>query len=153
MIERSPAALSSVDRRMLLVAVAANFIWINVSEFFRYLLFVLPMMRQSFPQIPGITDMDAATFLIWGVWDAILIVAVTASSWLALARFGATFRNAVAVGTANWLAIFVTLWLGLYNMTLATGAVLAIALPLAWIEMVVAALIMRWSMHRGHDES
>ena len=34
-------------------------------------------------------------------------------------------------------------------MSLAPWQVLAVALPLAWVEMAVAALIVRWAMLRG----
>ena len=45
--------------------------------------------------------------------------------------------------------MFVFLWLGLFNMNLAPWQVLLVALPLAWVEMAVAALIVRWAMLRG----
>ncbi len=46
------------------------------------------------------------------------------------------------------MAVFVILWLGLYNMNLAPSNVLAVALPLAWLEMVVAAVLVWWFMAR-----
>jgi hypothetical protein len=35
------------------------------------------------------------------------------------------------------------LWLGLFNMNLATPSIVAAMLPWAWVEMIVAALIVR----------
>jgi hypothetical protein len=124
-------------------ALGVNFVWINLSEVFRYFVFILPMMRAA---IPGSAPMDVVVFLIWGVWDTILVLAATGACWLMLARFGPTLRTALLAGTAVWAAIFVILWLGLWNMNLATLPILAVALPLAWIEMVVAALVTRWAM-------
>jgi hypothetical protein len=80
----------------------------------------------------------------WGVWDTILVFAITGFSWLYLERFGNGIRNAAIAGTLVWLSVFVTLWLGLLNMNLATTGILAAMLPWAWGEMAVAALIVDW---------
>jgi len=94
--------------------------------------------------------MNVPVFLIWGVWDTIVVVTATLVPWMAMKVFGASPIRAVTYGTGVWLAVFVVLWLGLYNMNLAPPSVLAAALPLAWLEMVVAALITWWFTHSPH---
>jgi hypothetical protein len=128
--------------RALVLALLANIVWVNASEIFRYFVFVMPMMRDTFAMVPGIAPMNLPVFLVWGIWDTILIIAITGFSWLWLERFGSSARQAVWAGTLVWAAVFVMLWLGLYNMRLATPAILVVALPLAWLEMVVAAMIV-----------
>ncbi|WP_299043265.1 hypothetical protein [uncultured Tateyamaria sp.] len=130
-------------------ALAANFIWINISEVFRYFVFVMPMMRDAFPEVPDIAPMNLPVFLIWGLWDTILVLAATFIPWLALRQFGGTTRTALIAGTGVWVTIFGILWLGLFNMYLATIGILLAALPLAWLEMVVAALIVWWFCFRS----
>ena len=125
-------------------ALIVNFLWINASEVFRYFVFVMPMMRDAFPMLPDIAPMNLSVFLIWGVWDTILVITATLLPWLAMTSFGASAGRAVLYGTGVWMSVFVILWLGLYNMNLATPRVLAVALPLAWLEMVVASLIVWW---------
>lgn len=125
-------------------ALLANLVWINASEVFRYFAFVMPMMRESFPGVPDIAPMTLPVFLIWGVWDTILVVTATLLPWMAMRLFGASAIRTVLYGSGVWLAVFGILWLGLYNMNLATPRVLAVALPLAWAEMVIAALIVWW---------
>ncbi len=142
------AALKPVIVPVLL----ANLIWINASEVFRYFAFVMPMMRQALPQVPNVAPMSLPIFLIWGVWDTILLLAVSSLAWLFLTRYDATIRNALISGTALWCTIFVIFWLGTFNMNLATPRILAVALPLAWIEMVVAALIVRWGILRNRAD-
>ena len=134
------------QRRAFWTALLANAIWINASEIFRYFVFVMPMMREAFPQIDDVAPMNFGVFMIWGAWDTLLLFAATGVTWLMLVQFGSGIRNAVLAGTAVWAGIFGILWLGLFNMNLATGAVLAVALPLAWLEMVVAALLVRWRL-------
>jgi hypothetical protein len=135
-------------KKVFVSVLLANLIWINASEVFRYFTFVMPMMRQALPQVPDVAPMSVPIFLIWGVWDTILLLGVSGFAWLFLSRYGATIRNALIIGTALWCTIFVIVWLGVLNMNLATPKILAVALPLAWIEMAVAALIVRWGMLR-----
>ncbi len=130
------------------LALGLNFLWINVSEVFRYFAFVMPMMRDAFPNIEDVAPMNLSVFLIWGIWDTILVCAATFIPWVCLERFGPTVRNAVWAGTGMWATVFVILWLGLWNMNLTPLSVLGVALPLAWLEMVVAALIALWVMGR-----
>ena len=142
--QRSDDALKSFG-----VALFANMIWINLSEVFRYFVFVMPMMREAFPMIPDVAPMSVPVFLIWGVWDTILVLAVCGIAWLAFDRFGTSSNVALLSGTGIWATIFVILWLGLFNMNLATPPILLAALPLAWVEMIVAVYIVRWAKVRS----
>lgn len=143
---QSTYLLGTFPSRVFWLTVLVNAVWINASEVFRYFVFVMPMMREAFPQIEGIAPMNLPVFAIWGAWDAILVLAVTGFVFLFLDRFGNGLLQALVAGSLIWTAIFVILWLGLFNMNIATGAILAIALPLSWLEMVVAALIVNWGM-------
>ncbi|WP_269581246.1 hypothetical protein [Roseibium sp. Sym1] len=138
-------AMPGLSLQALGPALGYNFLWINASEVFRYFAFVMPMMREALPTLPDVAPMTLPVFLIWGLWDTVLILAATFLSWLMLERFGNTIGVAIAAGTLIWATVFVILWLGLYNMNLATVPVVLTALPLAWIEMVIAALIVRWT--------
>ena len=126
------------------MALFVNFIWINASEVFRYFAFVMPMMREAFPMVPDVAPMNLPVFMIWGAWDTILVLTATLLPWMAMKVFGTSALRAVSYGTGVWMSVFVILWLGLYNMNMATAGVLAIALAMAWAEMVIAALIVWW---------
>jgi hypothetical protein len=133
------------------IALVVNFIWINISEVFRYFAFIIPMMRDAFSFVPDVAPMNLPVFLIWGVWDTILVLTATIVPWAAMNIMGASMRNAILSGTGVWLAVFVILWLGLFNMNLATVEVLAIALPLAWLEMVIASLVVWFCVFRSSE--
>ena len=145
---RAISASTPFVSRGVIITLLVNGVWINASEIFRYFLFVMPMMRETFPQISDVAPMTLPVFLIWGIWDTVLLFAVTGFVWLYLERFGASFSNAVLAGTLVWLSIFGIFWLGLYNMNLATLSILSIALPLSWLELAIAALIVNWGMQR-----
>jgi hypothetical protein len=136
-------------RRAVGTALVANLLWINLSEVFRYFIFIMPMMRDNLVGVRDAAPMNLPVFLIWGIWDTILVLAATGFAWLILERFGTSLRVTIGAGTTIWAAIFLILWLGLWNMNLASLPIIAVALPLAWIEMVVAAGIVRWAMLRG----
>lgn len=144
-----PANQNTSSTQPLWLAFGLNMLWINASEVFRYFAFVMPMMRDAFPMIPDVAPMNLPVFMIWAVWDTVLVASVTVIAWLALDKFGTAFQASLTVATGIWATIFVILWLGLFNMNLATPPVLILALVLAWIEMFVAVLIVRWCMHRS----
>lgn len=135
-------------RQAFISALLFNAVWINASEVFRYFAFIMGMMREALPELPGAAPMNITIFALWGIWDTLLVIAATLFSYLWFERFGYGVKQAVQAGFAIWAAIFVILWLGLHNMALATPAIMAVALPLALLEMIVAALITRWRLSR-----
>lgn len=132
--------------RAFAITILLNMLWINASEVFRYFAFVMPMMRDTLSEVENVAPMDWTIFLIWGVWDTILVVTLTLFIWLFLERFGYGYRSSIVAAIMFWLAVFVILWLGLFNMNLTSPKILMIALPLALLEVVVAALIINWQM-------
>lgn len=118
------------------------FVWLNASEVFRYFAIVMPMMRDAMATVPGVAPMNVTVFLIWGLWDTLLFVVVGVIAWLYHEKCGGGLRNTIIAGTLLWLAIFCIFWLAAYNMNLTVARVPMIALPLAWIEMVVTVAIL-----------
>lgn len=116
-------------------------IWINLSEVFRYFVIVMPRTREHLSMVPGVAPMNWGVFAIWGVWDTLLTALVVFMYWLVAQRFGNNSKSAMLAGTTSWLFFFVLFWVGLVNMGLTSVSLAAIALPLAWLEMVVASWI------------
>ncbi|SDR10678.1 hypothetical protein [Pseudovibrio sp. Tun.PSC04-5.I4] len=143
-----PAHFGRNGINAFILAVGLNLVWINLSEVFRYFAFVMPMMRDSFSVVSDVAPMNISVFLIWGIWDTILVLSVCGIAWMALEKFGTTQKSIIATATGIWATIFVILWLGLFNMNLATLSILYVALPLAWLEMYVAVLLVNLSMRR-----
>ena len=116
-------------------------IWINLSEVFRYFAIVMPKTREYLSIVSGVAPMDWGVFAIWGVWDTILTALVVFVYWLVAQRFGNNLRSVVLAGTTSWMFFFLLFWVGMVNMALSSVSLVAIALPLAWLEMVVASFI------------
>jgi hypothetical protein len=132
----------ALGRRSFFRVLFVAYLWLNVSEVFRYFAFVMPMMRDAMPTIRDVAPMNFAVFMIWGLWDTLLFAVVVAIAWLFHERFGGGIRNSIALGTLLWLTIFCIFWLATWNMNLTVTRIPLVALPLAWIEMVIAVAIL-----------
>jgi hypothetical protein len=49
-------------------------VWINASEIFRYFTLVMPMTRETLATVPNVAPMNLPVFLVWGLWDTLLVV-------------------------------------------------------------------------------
>ncbi|WP_343116952.1 hypothetical protein [Ostreiculturibacter nitratireducens] len=140
--------VSNVSLRPLWIAILLNLIWVNLSGVIRAFAFVMPMMRSALPTVPDVVPMNLNLFLAWGAWELIPILSVSIISWLMMIRFGASTGIALAAGTVTWILVYANLWSALYLMNLATLSVTGVALALSWLEMAVAAFLVRWSAIR-----
>ena len=99
LISSSPAVTQSIfQQENLFKAILINFVWINASEIFRYFVFVMPMMRDAFPSVPDVAPMNLAVFMVWGLWDCVLIAVATLFPLVAMQVYGASFRMALFLG-------------------------------------------------------
>jgi len=124
-----------------------TYVWLNVSEVFGYFILVMPMTRGAMLPVADAAPIDLPVFLIWGAWDILLFVCVSTIAWLYLERFGGGWRRILLAGTLLWAAIFCSFWLATWNMNMTAARVPLAALPLAWLEMIVAAAILEWGRH------
>lgn len=137
------ASMDPQARRSFLLVLLVAFLWINASEVFRYFAFVMPMTRDAMRVVQDVAPMSVTVFLIWGFWDTLLFAVVGIIAWLFHEKFGGGILNAIAAGTLLWLTVFCIFWLAVWNMNLTAARVPLIALPLAWIEMVVVVTILQ----------
>lgn len=136
------ASMDARARRSFLRVLLVAFLWLNASEVFRYFVFVMPMTREAMSAVRDVAPMTLAVFTIWGLWDTLLFAVVGVIAWLYHEKFGGGMRHTLAAGTLLWLTIFCIFWLAAYNMNLTVARVPLVALPLAWIEMVVVVAIL-----------
>ncbi len=130
------------------VALIVNFVWINTSEILRYLAVVRPMLHETYPGRADIAPFDLPTFASWSVWDTWLIFAATGFYWIYLNWAGRNIQQAIVAATLFTITIFGLIWLGVVNMGFVPARFIWIAVPLAWLEQAVAAIIVWWAMGR-----
>jgi hypothetical protein len=124
-------------------------IWINASEVFRYFVIVMPGVRAELAVVPDVAPMNLfPVFAIWGAWDTLLTLMLMWMLWLCQHHFVNKLQLALVAGTAMWASFFVLFWVAMVNMNLASIGLALTALPLAWLEMVLAAWLAQWSFLR-----
>lgn len=143
----------NIGRRMFLLSLLANFVWINASEIARYFLVVRPMLHEAFPRQLEIAPMNLSIFALWGIWDMVLILGATGFFWLWLDKFGTDLRQIFIASLSFTLTIFGLIWLGIANMGLAPYSLLFAALPLAWLEQIIACAIVAFFLKRSQAPS
>lgn len=127
-------------------AFAINFLWINLSETWRYLVVIRPALQDLFSPSAGIAEMSLPILASWMVWDTVLIMAATGFYWLWVQRFGRNWRSIMQASGAFTLTVFGLVWLGVVNMGFVPPRFLILALPLAFAEQMVAAwIVARWA--------
>lgn len=131
------------------IALLFNMVWVNISEVVRYFGLVKPMLHDTFPGQDNIAMVTPMIFGSWMVWDTILIFAGTGFYWLYLEKFGRTKTNAILCASAFTITVFGLLWLGVVNMGLLPSRFIWSALPLAWGEQIIAALIVNWCFRKA----
>lgn len=134
-------------------AFLVNFIWINLSEVARYFLVVRPMLHEALVGQDGVAPMSLGIFALWGIWDLVLIASATGFYWLWLERFGNNLRQIALASATFTVTIFGLIWLGIANMGLAPYLMIAVALPLAWLEQAIACWLVVWARTRTQPAS
>lgn len=148
-------SIDAQARRSFFFVLLIAYLWLNLSEVFRYFAFVMPMLRDAMSSVRNVAPMNFTVFMIWGLWDTLLFAVVGFFAWLFHEKFGGGLRNTLAAGTLLWLAIFCVFWLAAWNMNLTVSRVPLVALPLAWIEMVVIVAILEraWPYLRAYSRA
>jgi hypothetical protein len=123
-------------------------LWINLSEVARYFLVVKPMIQAELSMVPNVAAMDVPIFLIWGIWDTLLTCLLMWMVWLCAPHFKSQSKLILIAGTSMWLSFFALFWLGMINMNLSSVKLASIALPWAWLEMIIGAWITHWGYKR-----
>ena len=125
--------------------------WVGISQLFRYFVIVVPMMRAAFPNVEDIVPITWPVVIAWGVWVTIYLAWFVSIIWIFFERFGTTVNIALIAGSMATIPVYGLFWLALYLMSLTTPMIILIALPLAWIELLIAAMIIRSRMIKQYE--
>ena len=127
--------------KQFVIIVLITSIWINVSEVFRFFVFVMPMIQSFWEGRSGVAEMNFQIFGIWGLWDTLLTSVLVFTVWLFTRVFGDSMKSIVLSSTIVWATVFVVFWVATANMGLSSWSILQVALPLSWLEMIVGGWI------------
>lgn len=119
-------------------------IWIHISETVRALLVAFPRMTAFFGdriEIIGPENFTLSHALIWGCWDMLLTATLVFILWLCAQVFGNSLKSIVISGTVTCFATIGVFWIATVNTGLGDWSTAFLLLPLAWIELLIGALI------------
>lgn len=122
----------------------------GVSEIRAFFALVLPALRSELAMVPDVAPVNLPVAVSWAIWDTIVVAIYAVMTWLVFQARGIGVRQAIGAGTLGWIFFFVLFWLGMVNMGLSSMTLALMALPLAWVEAVVASLILARAW-RGAD--
>ncbi len=131
--------MNSFNTKRFLFVTLLTSIWINISEVFRYLVFVRQSVKDFFNPKNGIADMGFENILVWGFWDSLLTIVLVLIVWMTCKLLGNNSKSIFIGGSIVWLSVFVIFWVATANMGLCNWNLLYLTLPLSWLEMLAGA--------------
>jgi hypothetical protein len=107
-------------------------IWINVSETVRWLLIIESYWAEYYKSLDLVFPADPINSIVWMLWGFIL-----ASIIFILSKKFKPLQTAFI----SWLAVFVILWIVLWNIDMLPINILWYNIPLSFIEIYIGVLI------------
>ena len=124
--------MNSSKRSML--ALLLTGLWINISETIRWELLVKAYWVDFFDSFGHVLPEQAINLVIWVIWGFSVALVIYVLS----RKFSLIHTTLLA-----WCALFVLLWLVLWNLGILPITILAIVIPWSFVEVFVAAWICK----------
>lgn len=109
-------------------------VWINISETARWVLYSKPKFETHYRslglELPN-TLVNGILWMIWGIIIAFIVFVLSPKFSL------------LQTTIITWLAVFVLIWIVLWNYAVLPLDLLLVAAPLSLIEIFIAAMISR----------
>lgn len=116
-------------------------VWIHIAEIARALFVAFPRMKAFFGDRIEIGQMEISNALIWGLWDTLLTVVLVYIFWTTAKAFGNNFKSVLISATMTTLGTLGIVWIANVNTGLGDWTTAFMVLPIAWVEMIIGALI------------
>jgi len=116
-------------------------IWIHIGEFSRALCVAFPRMKAFFKDKMVLEEMQLSNLLIWLGWDMLLTIILVFIFWLCAQVFGNNQKAIIISSTTTCLSTLGIYWIATVNSGLGDWTTAAILILIAWVELVIGALI------------
>lgn len=108
-------------------------IWISFSEFLRNELLFKSYWLEHYQNLGIIFPSEPINGAVWGIWSLFLACLI----YIISRKF-----NLLQTIFISWFAGFILMWLVTGNLAVLPFSLLYFAVPLSWLEVVIAALII-----------
>jgi hypothetical protein len=109
-------------------------VWINAAETVRWLLYTKPRFDAFFQNMGLVLPNGPINGILWMLWGAIIAVIV-----FVLSQKYTILQTTVI----TWSAVFVLVWIALWNSAVLPIEILPVVVPLSLITIFVAAFIAK----------
>lgn len=108
-------------------------VWISVSEFVRNEFLLKSYWTEHYRQLGLVFPSEPVNGAVWGLWSLLFAIAI----FILLKKFTLPQTTLLA-----WFVGFVLMWIVTGNMGVLPFGILIYAIPLSFIEVLLAALIL-----------
>ncbi len=141
---------SNFNLKNFIIVMLLTSIWIHAAEVARAMLVAFPMMEEFYAGKIDIGPMGVSNAIIWGVWDTMIASTLVFIYWLCAQVFGRNLKSIFISATVTTLATIGVFWVGSVNSGLGTWDMAFVLIPIAWVEMLIAAKIAERLYARYH---
>jgi len=120
--------------KKVFLSVILGGIWITISEFVRNEFLLKNYWVNHYNSLGLSFETLPINGALWMAWSFILAYVI----YKLLQKF--SFKETIFL---SWLAVFITMWISLYNLQVFPLIMLCFAIPLSLLEVSVAAIIIR----------
>lgn len=119
--------------KRIILPVLLSAIWISISEFVRNDFFLKSYWTEHYSALGLVFPSEPMNGAVWGIWSLLFAIALYVIS----RKF--TLWQTSFLG---WFVGFILMWLVIWNMAVLPLKLLIFAIPLSFIEVFVASLIL-----------
>lgn len=116
------------------LAITITTLWISISEFVRNQYWLLPIWEEHYKNMGLIFPTNPINGAIWGIWATLFSIFIFVLS----KKF-----SLIQTTLLCWLSGFIFMWLVIGNMGVLPVKLLLYAIPLSFIEVLVAVGIIK----------
>ena len=109
-------------------------IWINISETVRWLFLIESYWIEYYQKMHLVFPNDPVNAIIWMIWGFLFAIVIFVLS----KKF-----NPLQTALISWLAVFVMLWIVLWNINVLPVKILWYVVPLSFFEAYIGVLICK----------
>lgn len=109
-------------------------IWINISETIRWLFLIESYWIEHYQKMHLVFPNEPVNAIIWMIWGFLFAIIIFVLS----KKF-----NLLQTALISWLAVFVMLWVVLWNINVLPVKILWYVIPLSFFEAYIGALICK----------
>jgi hypothetical protein len=120
--------------KSVLLPIFSAAIWISISEFFRNELLFKDYWVEHYQSLGLVFPSEPINGAVWGIWSLLFAIAI----FIILKKF--SFIQTIMLA---WFVGFLLMWVVVGNMGVLPFDLLVFAVPLSFLEVYLAALIIR----------